>query len=320
MVMRLVADGARIKELRTGGVAELPQKTLAGQFGISERQLRRVENQNLEIPLPVLERIAKALGVAVEDVSFGLRGPQLVSGEKTPALAASAVEEPETMHLPRHTTASLAPVAGAQALYELAKHSMEIVPHVLVDVAPAQMEMIEECLEILKVISEQEWSCGYPVASDAHDDADFPEASRRRRLAELFVLIKGHDIRIVADSEHYEYPLGATPPEGRCTFDRLRLTEAMTSWPRWHVSSNHLVVAFAPPRGEYEEERVTVPFDRGCEKVLPYKPIGPFTERCEACCSYFFELRADEPGGPMKSRCRSCGWTKDDAERAHYNV
>src|SRR5271155_5833685 len=96
--------------------------------------------------------------------------------------------------------------------------------------------------------------------SDAHDDADFPEVSRRRRLAELFVLLKGHDIRIVANSEHYEYPLGATPLEGRCTFDRLRLTEAMTSWPRWQVSAYHLVVAFAPPRGEYEEDQVTVPF------------------------------------------------------------
>jgi hypothetical protein len=280
-----------------------------------------MENKNVATKLPVLERIAKALGVAVEDISFGSRGPQLVSGEKTPALAAAAVEEPETMHFPRHTTASLVPVAGAQALYELAKESMEIVPHVLVDAAPAQMEMIEECLGILKIISQQEWSCGYPVASDAHDDADFPEASRRRRLAELVVLLKGYDIRIVANSEIYEYPLGATPLEGRCTFDRLRLTEAMTSWPRREVSSWHLVVAFAPPRGEYEEERVTVPFDRGCEKVLPYNPIDLFTrDRCAACGSYFFELSADEPGGVAKSRCRSCGWTKDDPERAHSNV
>jgi hypothetical protein len=36
--------------------------------------------------------------------------------------------------------------------------------------------------------------------------------------------------------------------------------------------------------------------------------------RCEACGSYQFELWADEPGEPMKPRCRSCGWMKDDAE------
>jgi hypothetical protein len=164
------------------------------------------------------------------------------------------------------------------------------------------MDMIEECLEILKVISDQEWSCGRPVASDAHDSADFPETSRRRRLAELFVLLKGHDIRILAETESYRYPPGATP----------WLEGESTCW--------HLVVAFAPPRGEYEEERVTVPFDRGREFVLPYKPIGPFTGRCEACGSYFFEISADEPGGPTKSRCRSCGWTKDDAERVHSKV
>jgi hypothetical protein len=84
---------------------------------------------------------------------------------------------------------------------------MEIVPHVLVDAAPAQMGMIEECLEILKVISDHQWSCGGPAAADAHDCANFPEASRRRRLAELFVLLKGHDIRIAAESEIYSTPL-----------------------------------------------------------------------------------------------------------------
>jgi hypothetical protein len=33
-------------------------------------------------------------------------------------------------------------------------------------------------------------------------------------------------------------------------------------------------------------------------------------DRCEACGSYHFELWADEPGVPMKPRCRSCGWMK----------
>jgi hypothetical protein len=37
-------------------------------------------------------------------------------------------------------------------------------------------------------------------------------------------------------------------------------------------------------------------------------------DRCEACGSYHFELWADEPGVPMKPRCRSCGWMKPDVE------
>jgi len=37
-------------------------------------------------------------------------------------------------------------------------------------------------------------------------------------------------------------------------------------------------------------------------------------DRCEACGSYSFELWADEPGVPMKPRCRSCGWTKANGE------
>jgi transcriptional regulator with XRE-family HTH domain len=297
MVMRLMANGARIKELRTGGTAELPQKTLAGLCGISERQLRRMENKNVAAKLPVFERLASALGVAVGDISIGLRGPQLISGEKKPA-----PETPEIMHLPRHTTASLPPVVSAQSLYELAKSSMEVVPHVLVDAGPAEMEMIEECLEILKVISDQAWFRGRPVASDAHDDADFPEVSRCRRLAELLVLLKGHDIRILAESKIYHYPLGSKP------------------WLEGWDFHEHLLVAFAPPRGEYEEEWVTVPFDRGRESVLPYKPIGPDTPRCAACGSYFFESCSDEPGAPLKSRCRSCSCTKDDTGRTPSKI
>src|ERR1700756_3783609 len=155
-----------------------------------------MENKNVAVKLPVLERLASALGVAVDDISYGLRGPQLISGEKKPA-----PETPEIIHLPRHTTESLPPVVSAQSLYELAKSSMEVVPHVLVDAGPAEMEMIEECLEILKVISHQAWFRGHPVASDAHDDADFPEVSRCRRLAELLVLLKGHDIRILGEEK-----------------------------------------------------------------------------------------------------------------------
>lgn len=252
MVMKLRANGSRIRELRTDGLSELPQKTLAAQCGISERQLRRLERENLSAPLPVLQTIAKVLGVTVKDIAFAVPGPRLVSGNTSP-VATARTDQPEFVHIPRHTTTSLTPIAGAQALYEMAKSSMEIVPHVLVDAAPAQMGMIEECLEILKAISEGAWSCGRPVAPDAHDEVDFPEASRRRRLAEIFVLLKGHDIRIVADSEIYHYPSGATP------------------WLEGQSFCNHLVVAFAPRRGEYEEERITVPFDGGRDLVLPYK-------------------------------------------------
>jgi hypothetical protein len=42
--------------------------------------------------------------------------------------------------------------------------------------------------------------------------------------------------------------------------------------------------------------------------MLRYRQGVP--DRCEACGSYSFELWADEPGIPMKPRCRSCGWMK----------
>jgi transcriptional regulator with XRE-family HTH domain len=253
MVMKLMANGARIKELRISALADLPQKTVADQCGISERQLRRVENQNLTIARPTLERLAKVLGVDLGEIAFGVAGPKLVSDSANTRSAPQADINPEFVHLPRHTTTSLVPVSGAQGLYDLAEMSREIIPHVLVDVPPIQIAMIEECLEILKTISERKWSYGCPVTPDSHDLATFPDMSRRRRLAELCVLLKGNDIRILAESELYRYPPEAEPYlcDRRFCF--------------------HLVIAFAPPRGEYEEERLTVPFDSGLDLVLPYK-------------------------------------------------
>jgi transcriptional regulator with XRE-family HTH domain len=235
-----------------GGSLELPQKKLADQCRISERQLRRIENGKMPVPLPTLVRIASSLEVSVDEIAFGASGPMLVPSSSDPAPPLP----PELIHIPRHTTVSLAPVIGAQALYELAEGSMELVPHVLVEAAPAQMAMIEECLSLLKAVSERKWSCGLPVASDEHDDAaDFPEASRRRRLAELFVLLKGHDIRIVASREIYHYPPDATP------------------WLNGERTCFQLVIGFAPPRGEYDEERVTVHFDGGRDITVPYKLV-----------------------------------------------
>ncbi len=47
--------------------------------------------------------------------------------------------------------------------------------------------------------------------------------------------------------------------------------------------------------------------------VVRYRQGIP--DRCEACGSYQFELWADEPGIPMRPRCRSCGWTKENSTK-----
>jgi hypothetical protein len=45
--------------------------------------------------------------------------------------------------------------------------------------------------------------------------------------------------------------------------------------------------------------------------MLRYRQGVP--DRCEDCGSYKFELWADEPGVPLRPRCRACGWMKGDA-------
>lgn len=256
MVKRATANGARIKELRLNSLTELPQKRFAERCQISERHLRRIENENPSVPMPVLQRIAQGLGVGVDDIAYGMQGPELVRKQDNadaPLVAAPA--RPETIFIPRYRTTSLSPIANAQALYELAENSMAVIPHVLVDAPSSEMVMIKECLSLLKAVSDRRWSLGSPPPTDAHDDADFPEVSRRSRLAELFVLIKGHDIRIVAGREDYRYPPGATP------------------WLVGQTFCFQLIIGFAPPRGEYEEESVAVPFDGGTDITLPYKPL-----------------------------------------------
>jgi hypothetical protein len=46
--------------------------------------------------------------------------------------------------------------------------------------------------------------------------------------------------------------------------------------------------------------------------MLRYRQGIP--DRCEDCGSYQFELWADEPGVPLRPRCRKCGWMKEDVE------
>jgi len=199
----------------------------------------------------VLQRIAKELDIGLDEIAFGTRGPMLVTQSKGVAPSSdSAMLKPKLTVIPRYGTASLPAVSTAQALYELAEGSMEVIPHVLVDVPAAQMAMIKECLALLKAVSDRQWSCGAPVTADVHDADDFPEIARRTRLAELFVLLKGHDIRVVAEREDYHYPPGAKP------------------WLEGQSRCFQLIVAFAPPRGEYDEESVSVPFDQGREIVL----------------------------------------------------
>ena len=43
--------------------------------------------------------------------------------------------------------------------------------------------------------------------------------------------------------------------------------------------------------------------------MLRYRQGIP--DRCEDCGSYQFEMWADEPGVPLRPRCRACGWMKE---------
>jgi len=258
MVKKFTTNGSEIKRRRNDNLNDMPQKLLAQKCGISEKTVQRIENANYPISLTLLHKMGTALGAKIDEIAYGVGRPTLVGKQDRTSVHSHTpgpASLPETTVIPRHTTSRLDPVLTAQALYELAQGSQEIIPHVLIDVPATQMAIIYECLTLLKAVSDRQWFLDdAPVAADAHDTAEFPDISRRTRLAELFVLIKGHDIRLVAEREIYHNP-GVSP--------RLEGLDFCFQ----------LLVGFAPPRAEYEEEYVTVPFDAGREVVLPSESI-----------------------------------------------
>src|SRR5262245_61435157 len=76
-------DGSHIKRLRELLRSGSTQKEAAFAVGISERQLRKIENSSAIVKRDVLERLARYLGVEVKDIAYAIDGPRLVPSRTT---------------------------------------------------------------------------------------------------------------------------------------------------------------------------------------------------------------------------------------------
>src|SRR6185437_172385 len=258
MPMILIPNGRRIKELRRKRERGSTQKELEFSTGISERALRRIENENRPTQIENLRRLAAELEVPLEDIVFAASGqPRLVptNGEIV-RQRPSEHSEPEFIDIPRYSTASLMPMRKVQQLYQEVSYAQAIVPHLLVQANSERLALIEELLGLLKAIMVRHWSVLGPATPDEHDKADFPELSRQRRVSDLMVLLKGNDIRICANTHIKYYQPRETP------------------WLPEQKFFTQLQIAFASPV-EYGGEDVSVPVDHGKDIRLPRDPILP---------------------------------------------
>jgi transcriptional regulator with XRE-family HTH domain len=257
MAMMFVPKGEHIKNLRENRETGYLQKTIAGKTGISERRLRRIENENIMTKAEDLRRLAAALDTTLDDISFAPEAPShlaIRNGES--ALSTTSEELSEFKKVPRHGTHFLRPVRGAADLYDEAGYAQEIVPHILVEPDPERFALIEELLSLLQGIMLRQWHSLGPATPDCYDDLEFPDIGRQKRISELLVLLKGNDIRVVADTHMKYYQDRETP------------------WLEGQKYYTQLLIGFAPP-DEYGEETVVVPVDHGKDLKIPRKPIPP---------------------------------------------
>lgn len=252
-VKRYRTNGQHIKELREKRERRATQKEFAYEARISERHLRQIENQNAAVPVDVLERIAKALGVPWQAIVFASEQPRLVPApDENPSIKA-APEKSELTRVPRFDTDGASVVRDEADLFESARDSHVVVSHVLTKLTPETESYAEEMLDLLESVSWEKRDILTPIPGR-------DELRLRGRLRELLVLLKGNDVWVYM-TQHSKY-----------------FPESFEVQPKRHISKMPLqaIVAFGPP-GEYGEDTLNVPVDHGqpwlydpnAEPVLP---------------------------------------------------
>lgn len=242
-----IPNGSVIKQLRLEHPTFCKQESFAHALGTTSRTVRRIENKNGVTDLIRLKKMAQLLGVDLEKIAFSATAPEA---------EATNADEPELDHFERMTHAYLEPVTVDWLIGEVTGTFVSaVIPHVMVTHQPGALGDIEEFLGLLDGMIRRrlQFRVNAPKP-EVHDTAPFPDISRARRLAELAKRLKGDDVRI----------LGAT--------EMWRVPEGQTSEVKVGNYEFQLVIAFAPPRGDYEDGNLKVAYDQGCDFKLPRKP------------------------------------------------
>lgn len=244
---KIIPSGAVIKQLREHLERGATQKELSHIVGVSERQLRSIENNNTPIGMSTLDRLAKALGVHRDRIAYSIDAPKLVPAADS-SLTSLMADLANEQLIPRHDYDIASATTDESALFASAARCSDLVTHVEVQFTEETGAYAEELVELLSSLT---WS-----------QRDMPrqippreEIAMRRRIRQLLVLLKGNDVWIYHTEVNRRLPerLTVAPPDEPTTYEF------------------RIYIAFGPP-GEWGETSIRMPIDHGQPFVLPAWP------------------------------------------------
>ena len=237
---RYKTNGAYIKQSRESRDVCSTQKELSHKAGISERYLRRIENENAEVPLEVCNRLAAALKVQLSQVIHPDDRITQVPSElaSTSSKLPQKTEELKPTTWPRWDDIFLRATMDETHLFDEAYCCHEVISEVHISLTGDASRLVEELVTLLRKLS---WS-SRDILKEI-DDID--KIKIRRRIRELLVLLKGNDIWVYESREFKWVPESndVQPLEGR----DMRL---------------QTVLVFGAP-GEYGEDTIQIRYDNG---------------------------------------------------------
>jgi transcriptional regulator with XRE-family HTH domain len=236
--------GSQVKRRRELLTSEATQKEFAFAVGISERTLRNIENNNAIIKRDVLDRLARRLNVEPRAIAFAVDGPRLVPATGGEVSATSDTMPAGDWLQPRYDTERASATMDADELYEHASGSRTIVCSIETKL---NIELSGYVNEIMDLLGRVTWS----QRSVLDEIPKEVELAIKRRVRELLVLLKGHDVWV------YETWIIRYVPER----DDLPPPDAERNM------EFQTVLAFGPA-GEYGETSLQVPVDYGQPRTI----------------------------------------------------
>jgi transcriptional regulator with XRE-family HTH domain len=226
--------------LRSGST----QKEAAFAVGISERQLRKIENNSAIVKRDVLERLARYLGVEVKDIAYAIDGPRLVPSRNTEEAVPTVLFPVGDYLQPRYDTEYASATMDADELFKHANSSQMVVCTIETKLTAELSSYANELMDLLCGLSYSQRS----ILDQIHDDA---ERAIKRRMRELLVLLKGNDVWVYETWVLRHVPeCDDLPPEGADSQMEFQT-----------------VLAFGPP-GEYGETSLKVIVDYGQPRMI----------------------------------------------------
>jgi transcriptional regulator with XRE-family HTH domain len=244
---RVTPIGRKIKELRELQNRRSTQKEFAYAVGISERMLRKIENENALLSIGILERIATILGVPHSQLAFSLNGPQAVPLLDVPDLL-EALDFSKDHLIPRIEECFAYACMDETKLYEAVRNSDDIKTVLKRTLNDETEAYVQELVAILDSLTrDRRYAVPPPAAIE--------ESPTKRRIRHLLVLLKGNDVWL------YETDVMRILPER----DTLASNDEDCTW------SRRTMIVFGPP-GEYGETSIDVEVDNGRPHILKGLP------------------------------------------------